>query len=120
MSRWAYLYNSKAWRARRAAQLRDFPLCRYCELVGAITPATVADHVVPHRGDDDLFFHGPLQSLCATCHNSAKAELERTGRLKGSLPDGTPLDPNHHWHTESSVSSPQHPGGGDKLVEGSI
>lgn len=64
------------WQMRRLAQLRAYPLCRYCERQGRVTAATVADHIIPHRGDPSLFA-GPLQSLCATCHNTVKRAEER-------------------------------------------
>jgi len=64
-----------AWQKRREAQLRAEPLCAYCLRENCVTPATVADHIKPHRGDPVLFA-GPLQSLCATCHSSAKAKEE--------------------------------------------
>jgi 5-methylcytosine-specific restriction protein A len=68
------------WQKRREAQLRAQPLCRYCERKGMLTPASVADHITPHRGDEALF-NGPLQSLCATCHSSDKAKEEARGRM---------------------------------------
>ena len=68
-------YDS-AWRRRRALHLREEPLCRMCLVRGEAIPATVADHIVPHRGDAALF-DGPIQSLCATCHSGAKAKDER-------------------------------------------
>jgi hypothetical protein len=40
----------------------------------------VADHVVPHRGDPDLFWQGALQSLCATCHSLRKQSQEKGGQ----------------------------------------
>src|SRR5262245_15172388 len=41
------------------------------------TPATVTDHIVPHRGDERLFNdEANWQSLCARCHN-AKSNSER-------------------------------------------
>jgi hypothetical protein len=51
----------------RSAQLAAEPLCRMCLAAGQIQAANIADHVVPHRGDLDLFWNGALQSLCATC-----------------------------------------------------
>jgi 5-methylcytosine-specific restriction endonuclease McrA len=70
-------YNYR-WQQRRKAQLAEEPLCRYCKRQGRIVPATVADHITPHRGDPVLF-EGPLQSLCASCHSSAKAKEEQGG-----------------------------------------
>lgn len=43
-----------------------------CQDEGVITPATVCDHVEPHRGDTGKFWGGPFQSLCAPHHNREK------------------------------------------------
>ena len=45
-----------------------------------MVPATVCDHVLPHRGDEHLFWNGAVQSLCARCHNSAKQAEEAAGQ----------------------------------------
>lgn len=66
----------RRWQRRREAQLRSEPMCAYCARQGFVTPATVADHIVPHRGDPELFENGELQSLCASCHSSAKQREE--------------------------------------------
>jgi 5-methylcytosine-specific restriction protein A len=110
MSKHADLYNNSAWRARRAEQLRAHPLCRFCfEHRGVVTPATVADHVTPHKGNAELFA-GPLQSLCATCHSGSKRELETTGTFRGCDLRGVPLDPNHPWRRD--LEAKNNPGGG--------
>lgn len=90
-------YSTARWKKRRALQLQEEPLCRFCQQIGITTPATVADHITPHRGDYDLFFYGDLQSLCDTCHSSAKQEMERSGRIRGHDKDGNPLKPLPHW-----------------------
>jgi 5-methylcytosine-specific restriction enzyme A len=94
----AGFYSTASWRALRWAQLSKEPLCRMCQSQGRLTPATVADHVVPHRGDWDAFVGGELQSLCKTCHDGAKQSLEKGGRLRGCDAEGWPLDPSHHWN----------------------
>lgn len=73
------LYDYR-WQQRRAHQLAMEPLCRFCEARGLFVAATVADHVVPHRGDPVLF-EGPLQSLCAGCHSARKQMLEQPGKV---------------------------------------
>jgi 5-methylcytosine-specific restriction enzyme A len=93
----ARLYNTRAWQRKRYTQLKNSPLCAFCWGVGRAVPASVADHVIPHRGDEELFFNGELQSLCKVCHDSAKQQLERSGYLKGGDASGYPLDKNHHW-----------------------
>lgn len=94
------LYNTKAWYRLRWHQLQSEPLCKYCQATGRLTPATVVDHVRPHKGDSQLF-HDPdnLSSLCKTCHDKAKAILESRGTLIGGDTSGTPLDPDHYWNT---------------------
>ena len=37
---------------------------------GMLTPATVVDHVIPHRGDQKLFWdEDNWQALCKSCHD---------------------------------------------------
>lgn len=109
MSQHSHLYNSRAWRKRRALQLRHEPLCRYCQRMGRVTEATVADHIEPHRGDLDKF-NGPLQSLCKLCHDSVKAREEgidgALGRAwkVGHDVTGAPIDPVSHWYDSESDS----------------
>jgi 5-methylcytosine-specific restriction endonuclease McrA len=68
----------RQWRALRLMQLAREPLCRFCGLKGALTAATVVDHVTPHRGNRDLFYRlDNLQSLCKPCHDSAKQRQEK-------------------------------------------
>lgn len=88
---WRKWYKSRQWLALRAAQLYAAPLCRYCAERGEVVAASVADHVVPHRGDAGLFFDAAnLQSLCKPCHDRVKQSEERravaslvTDRVRG-------------------------------------
>ena len=48
-------YDSKWDRARRAF-LAAHPFCAACEQRGKLHPATVVDHIEPHRGDHKLFW----------------------------------------------------------------
>jgi hypothetical protein len=52
-------------------------------------------HVEPHKGDYNKFVLGKLQSLCATCHSSTKAIVEKRGYDTAIGADGMPLDPRH-------------------------
>ena len=55
--------------------LRKYPLCAECLKNGRTEPATVVDHIVPHRGNQDLFWNiRNWQPLCKACHD------EKTGR----------------------------------------
>lgn len=77
---WRGWYQLAAWREIRERQLTDEPFCRFCLLLGETSLAAVCDHVEPHRGDPDLFWSGPFQSLCKTCHDGAKQRIERGSR----------------------------------------
>ena len=62
------------WRVARKHYLRRYPLCLECQREGKLAPATVVDHIIPHRGDVDLFWdESNWQPLCARHHN------EKTG-----------------------------------------
>lgn len=93
------LYNTKQWKRLRLEQLRLQPWCTFCLQLNIRTPATVVDHITPHKGDRSLFFDpSNFQSLCKPCHDSAKKRLELSGTLKGGNVLGIPFDVNHHWH----------------------
>lgn len=68
------------WQQAREGWLRKHPLCVYCERDGRVTPASVIDHIEPHRGDMVLFWAADTnwQSLCKPCHD-AKTALEDGG-----------------------------------------
>ena len=56
------------------------PLCVECLKEGRTEPATVVDHIIPHRGDRELFWQkSNWQSLCAYHHGvkTAKETLNK-------------------------------------------
>ena len=58
------------WRKARVLFLRKHPLCVECLREKRLTPATVVDHILPHRGDEQLFWdEGNWQPLCKACHD---------------------------------------------------
>ena len=62
-------YNAE-WRRARKAFLQKHPLCAECGKAGKLTPATVVDHIIPHRGDKRLFWdENNWQPLCKSCHD---------------------------------------------------
>ncbi len=62
-------YDRK-WEKARKAFLRRNPLCAACTAEGKLTPATVVDHIIPHRGDKRLFWdEGNWQPLCKKHHD---------------------------------------------------
>jgi 5-methylcytosine-specific restriction protein A len=73
-------YTSR-WDKASAGHLRNHPLCRYCELAGDLTPATLTDHLYPHRGDSGLFWNSAYWiASCKPCHDGFKQGVERQGR----------------------------------------
>jgi 5-methylcytosine-specific restriction endonuclease McrA len=80
--KWRAWYKTARWRKLRLEILtRDLFTCQM-EGCGCIEPDTsqlVCDHVIPHRGDERLFWNpANLQCLCKACHDSRKQKLERS------------------------------------------
>lgn len=89
------MYKTPLWLAIRSRQLRENPLCETCLSEGRIVSANVAHHLIPHRGDRDLFYKGKLKSLCDKCHNSIEQSYEKSGYHKQIGRDGWPIDSTH-------------------------
>jgi len=113
---WREWYQFEIWRKRRRAHLQKEPLCRFCAQQGLAIPATIADHIEPHRGDWNKFLTSELQSLCATHHSSTKHRLEVRGYNVDIGLDGYPLDPKHPRYSSAVCQSEKEvliePGGG--------
>ena len=91
------LYDRR-WRRARLSYLAAHPLCVMCQQQGRITPAAVVDHVVPHRGDRELFWRQDnWQALCKPHHDSSKQRAEHRGYAGGCDAAGIPIDPDHLW-----------------------
>lgn len=82
------LYSTARWRRLRLRVLaRDGCTCQMC---GCLTTAgrsgpkaAEIDHKIPHKGDADRFFDEQgLQTLCKTCHSTAKQREERGSRMQ--------------------------------------
>lgn len=64
------------WDKARRAFLRRNPRCARCP-----APATVADHIEPHKGDAVRFWdRDNWQPLCGPCHNRTKQREERRAK----------------------------------------
>lgn len=101
------IYWTPLWKGIRRKQLSREPFCRYCAEQGLETRARYADHIIPHRGDPNLFFDdNNLQSLCETHHNATKQSEEIRQVRHGCTIDGFPLDPEHHWNGGNSSPKP--------------
>ena len=62
-------YNSK-WRRLSKAYLHKHPMCVHCMQQGRYVPATVVDHIIPHRGNPTLMWdESNWQALCKPCHD---------------------------------------------------
>ena len=62
-------YGAK-WQRERRKFLESNPFCVKCYEEGHITMATVVDHIIPHRGDQKLFWdRSNWQPLCEHHHN---------------------------------------------------
>ena len=81
------------WQRARLRFLGNNPLCVMCEQRGRVEVATVVDHIVPHRGDQELFWsEDNWQSLCSEHHNGEKQRLEKSGRVIAQInEDGWPV-----------------------------
>lgn len=91
-------YNWR-WRNYRVVFLREHPLCADHLARGMSVAATVVDHIIPHRGNEVLFWDtANHQALCAQCHSSAKQREERGKAKPGCNVDGIPMDSRHHWN----------------------
>ena len=86
------------WRKAREDFLSKNPLCVDHKCLGRVVVATVVDHIVPHNGDQKLFWDRKnWQPLCKVCHDSHKQRLEKSGAVVGCDARGFPIDSNHHW-----------------------
>ena len=66
-------YNYR-WQQERKRFLMFNPLCVQCDADGNVVTATVVDHIIPHRGDQQLFWdRSNWQSLCKLHHDRKTA-----------------------------------------------
>lgn len=87
------------WDKARLVFLAEHPLCAMCMREGRITAAAVVDHIIPHRGDQALFWdRSNWQPLCKAHHDGAKQREEARGYVPGCDESGRPLDPAHPWN----------------------
>lgn len=87
-----HLYGTAQWKKLRAQHLLLEPLCALCKMDGIVTPATVCDHITPHKGNIEAFWAGPFQSLCASHHSSDKQRIENGNKPRPRIGlDGWPV-----------------------------
>lgn len=62
------------WASARKGFLQRNPLCLHCQRDGRTVPATEVDHIIPHRGNQDLFWDvDNWQALCKSHHSRKTA-----------------------------------------------
>lgn len=79
-------YTSR-WDQARAGFLASHPRCVMVNAEGKRCgqPASVVDHIIPHRGDRYMFWlKSNWQPLCTHCHASRKQSLEARGASQTS------------------------------------
>lgn len=84
-------YQTPLWRKLASLIRREEPLCRECNKRGEMHRTQVIDHIVPFKGNWQLFAdRDNLQGLCKPCHDR-KTALEDGGfgnkDLRQSLPN---------------------------------
>lgn len=109
---WRRLYKLAAWKRLAGAQKAAEPLCATCLSLGRVNDGSlngsgapqedarrryvVADHIIPHRGNEALFFDPDnLQTLCPDHHDRDKQIEEIKGYSERRGADGWPIDPHH-------------------------
>ncbi|WP_421695473.1 HNH endonuclease [Aestuariivirga sp.] len=64
----------RQWSRESKIYLRNNPACTRCG-----NPASLVDHIQPHKGNQKLFWNrGNWQSLCTGCHSTWKQSQERS------------------------------------------
>lgn len=76
------------WRAYRLAFIAEHPLCVQCAERGEVSATTDVDHIIPHRGDERLFWDpANHQGLCHPCHSAKTSRADSWNRGRGgSIP----------------------------------
>lgn len=86
------LKKTYQWQRARAVFLQRNPLCMMCQQQGRIARADVVDHVIPHKGDEVLFWDvSNWQGLCTAHHSSTKQRIEKSGKAQPIGADGWPI-----------------------------
>jgi hypothetical protein len=68
----------------------NITLCHACLQDNHIKAATVAHHVIDHKGDYKIFFSSPLESLCKQCHDNIQEGSKVLAYQRGCDINGKP------------------------------
>lgn len=71
-------YWTNAWRKKRNAHIKKFPLCTHCLARGIGEPGVIVDHIIEIEDNPSLkLTTSNLQTLCQSCHNKKTAAEAR-------------------------------------------
>lgn len=107
---YSHLYKTMRWRRLRSRQLAKHPRCQCPHCTSGkreSLPASVVDHITPHKGDTKLFFDPRnLRSMAKPCHDRFKQSEERggSGFDGGCDANGEPLNAQHAWHGDKTCA----------------
>ena len=74
------------WQQYRLKFLKANPLCKFCENEGRVTEAKIVDHIIPHEGNQQLFWDEcNHQPLCKLCHDKVKQKIEVNQMGRGGV-----------------------------------
>lgn len=66
------------WQKMRKVVMAQDPYCRSCKNRGIVRAATDIDHIIPHKGNDELRLSAKnLQPLCKQCHGEKSQRESR-------------------------------------------
>lgn len=72
------------WQKARKRFLEENPLCVICQAKQLVKAARIVDHIIPHKGNADLFWDKRnWQALCASCHSRKTATQDSSFAFKG-------------------------------------
>ena len=81
------------WLKERRAYLAHNPECLGCAAIGLRVAADTVDHIIPHGGDQSLFWNqGNWQPACSWHHSSIKASLENLWQARKVPTESLHLD----------------------------
>ena len=96
---YAWMYRTRLWKQGRASFLRTNPLCEICRNAGRVTPSTVVNHRIAHRGHWSTFKDVKnWQALCKSCHDSEGQSTDVRGYSNRKGDDGWPTDKRHPFN----------------------
>jgi len=76
---------TSVWNRESKQFLKENPLCVYCLKEKKVVESKVTDHIIPHKGNMDLFWdRNNWQALCKRCHDM-KTVREDGGFGRGSM-----------------------------------